>query len=62
MREPQGYRQTLEWLTEQAGGKGWLNPTEVGRILGIDRHTAVKRYGNGIVLPQLALKLTDVKK
>ena len=44
MREPEGYRQTLEWLTEQAGGKGWLTTMDISRILGIDRTNIDKLY------------------
>ena len=60
MREPEGYRQTLEWLTEQAGGKGFISTAEIGRILGMHRVTVAKRYGihNGCALPVLALRLT----
>lgn len=58
MREPEGYRQTLEWLTEQAGGKGWLTTMDISRILGIDRTTVRRRYGTGgMALPMLAMKL-----
>ena len=61
MREPEGYRETLEWLTEKAEGKGWLTATEAGRILGIDRTTAKRRFGitGGCALPVLAMKLAQ---
>lgn len=65
MREPEGYRQTLEWLTEQAGGKGWLSKTEISRILHMDRSTVTRRFGvssNGIALPVLAMKLAQQSK
>ena len=58
MREPEGYRQTLEWLTERAGGKGWLTTMDISRILGMDRKTVTRRYGSGgMALPVLAMKL-----
>ena len=59
MREPEGYRATLEWLTERAGGKGVLSAAEIGRVLGIDRHTVVRRYGisGPTALPVLAMRL-----
>lgn len=61
MREPKGYRQTLEWLTEQSGGKGWLNATDISRILGMDRTTVKRRFGvtGGSALPVLAMKLAQ---
>ncbi len=64
MREPEGYRQTLAWLTEQSGGKGWLNATEIGRLLGIDRSTVKRRFGinGGCALPVLAMKLAQESK
>jgi len=60
MREPKGYRQTLEWLMEQAG-KGWLSTAEIGKILGVDRKTVTRRFGisNGCAVPVLAMKLTE---
>lgn len=59
MREPDGYRQTLAWLTEQAGGKGWLHTTEIASLLGVSRSTVAKRFGisGGCALPVLAWKL-----
>ena len=64
MREPEGYRQTLAWLSEQAEGKGWLNVTEIGRILGLDRSTVRRRFGisGGCALPILAMKLAQESK
>ena len=63
MREPQGYRETLEYLTTQTG-KGWLSTTEIATILGIDRHTVNKRFGikSGCALPILAMKLAQESK
>jgi len=64
MREPAGYRTTLAWLTELAGGKGWLSTSEIGRILGVSRQTVVRRYGisGGCALPILAMKLAQEGK
>ena len=61
MREPSGYRQTLEWLTEQTEGKGWLSTTDIAALLQIDRHTVSRRFGinNGCALPILAMKLAQ---
>ena len=61
MREPDGYRQTLEFLTEKADGRGWLSTSEIARILGINRETVVKRFGihRGCAVPVLALKLAQ---
>jgi len=59
MRELEGYRPTLEWLTEQAEGKGWLSTTEIATLLGVDRTTVVRRFGihNGCALPVLAMRM-----
>ena len=59
MREPDGYRQTLEYLQTQTG-KGWLSTTEIAALLGVDRKTVARRFGitRGCALPILALKLT----
>ena len=61
MREPEGYRQTLEWLTERAGGKGWVTAEDVSKILGVSRQTVARRFEihNGCALPVLALKLVQ---
>ena len=60
MREQPGYRQTLEWLTEQTG-KGWLSTTEIATLLGLDRKTVNKRFGvtRGCALPVLAMKMAQ---
>ena len=59
MREPEGYRQTLEWLTERTEGKGWLNAVEIAEILGVTRQTVTRRWDihGGCALPVLAMKL-----
>lgn len=44
MRESENFRPILERLDEKAPGKELLNQTEVGKILGIYRCTAAKRY------------------
>jgi len=64
MREPDGYRQTLAWLTERSDGKGWLSTSEIGKLLGISRQTVVRRYGisAGCALPILAMKLAQEGK
>ena len=64
MREPPGYRETVAWLTERAGGRGWLSTTEVATILGLDRHTVNKRFGirRGCALPILAKKICEESK
>lgn len=61
MREPEGYRQTIEWLTEQTNGKGWLSTTEIASVLGVDRHTVTKRFGisRGCALPVLAKRMVE---
>lgn len=61
MREPNGYRQTLEWLTEQTDGKGWLRLSEIADLLGLDRKTVRSKFGidgGGCALPVLAMKMT----
>ena len=64
MREPEGYRQTLEFLTERTDGKGWLSTSEIATLLGVDRHTVCRRFGirKGCALPVLARKLCEVSK
>lgn len=61
MKEIPGYRQTVEYLTEQTGGKAWLTTAEVARLLGVDRHTVNKRFGikNGCALTVLALRMVQ---
>ena len=63
MREPEGYRQTLEWLTKRTGGKGWLNAVEIAEILGVTRQTVTRRWDihGGCSLPVLAMKLTKAR-
>ena len=63
MREPDGYRSTLEWLTERTG-KGWLSTVEIATLLGVDRHTVSRRFGinSGCALPILARKLCEESK
>ena len=64
MREPDGYRQTLAWLTEQSGGKGWLSTAEISRLLKVDRGTVVRRFGinSGCALPVLAMRMAQESK
>ena len=64
MRELEGYRQTLEWLSERAKGRGWLSTAEIARILGIDRDTVVRRFGvrRGCALPILAKRMSEESK
>ena len=64
MREPEGYRQTLEWLTGQTNGKGWLSTSEVAALLGVDRHTVCRRFGirKGCALPVLARRMVEESK
>lgn len=64
MKEPIGYRQTLEYLSEQANGKAWLTVTDISKLLGVDRHTVSRRFGinSGCALPVLAMKLTQESK
>lgn len=59
MREPDGYRETLSWLADQTGGKGWLSTTEIADVLKISRQTVTRRFGvtKGCALPVLAMKL-----
>ena len=60
MREPEGYRQCVEWLREQTD-KGWLNVSDIARLLKIDRDTVRRRFGisRGCALPVLAMKLAQ---
>ena len=44
MRESEDFRPILERLDERAPGVELLSQTQVGRILGICRQTAAKRY------------------
>ena len=64
MREPDGYRQTLAWLGEQTGGKGWLSTSDIARLQGVSRQTVVRRFGinSGCALPILAMKLARESK
>ena len=64
MREQPGYRETVQWLTEQAGGKGWLKTSDVAKLLGLDRDTVVRRFGirRGCAIPVLAQKLCEESK
>ena len=64
MREPDGYRQTLAWLMERTGGKGWLSTTEIARILGVTRQTVTRRFGisSGCAVPVLAMRLAQESK
>lgn len=64
MREPDGYRETLEWLTEANAGKGWISTSDIARVLGVSRQTVARRFGinNGCALPVLALKLAKESK
>lgn len=65
MREPQGYRETVQWLTEQTNGKGWLRLSEIAEILGLDRKTVRSKFGidgGGCALPVLAMKMTRESK
>ena len=59
-REKEGYRDNLESILAFTGGKHLLNATAVGNYLGIDRHTAQRRFGvtrDGITAEALARKL-----
>ena len=64
MREPEGYRQTLEFLTERTDGKGWLSTSEIAALLGVDRHTVCRRFGikRGCALPVLARRMVEESK
>ena len=65
MREPEGYRQILEWLTVQTGGKGWLTVADISRTLHMDRETVKRRFGvpgGGCALPALAMKMAQQSK
>ena len=64
MREPEGYRETLAWLTEQTKGKGWLSTAEIARVLGVSRQMVVRRFGlnSGCTLPVLAMRLARESK
>lgn len=61
VREPEGYRQTLEFLTERVDGKGWLSTSEIARVLGVSREMVTTRFGirKGCAVPVLALKLAQ---
>ena len=64
MREPEGYRETLAWLTEKCEGKGWLSTAEIARVLGVSRNTVIRRFGfnAGCTLPVLAMRLARESK
>lgn len=64
MKEPKGYRETLEFLNEKVGGKTWLSVTEISRVMGIDRSTVNRRFGihKGCGLPILAMKICEETK
>lgn len=61
MRENANYRPTLEWLTEQTNGRGWLSNAEIARLLKIDRDTVRRRFGiyKGCAVTILARKLCE---
>jgi len=61
VKEQPGFRETVEWLTEQTNGKGWLTTTEIASVLGLDRHTVTKRFGisRGCALPVLAKRMVE---
>lgn len=42
--EKTDYRETLEWLKEQFGGKVLLSVSDVAAAFGCDRRTAKSRY------------------
>lgn len=64
MREPEGYREILMWISERTDGKGWLSTTEVARLLGVTRQTVTRRFGisSGCAVPVLAMKLANESK
>ena len=64
MREPNGYRETLEYLSERTGNKGWVTVTEIARILKVDRSTVNRRFGiyKGCALPVLAMRICEESK
>ena len=59
MREKEGYRDVLADILEFTGGKRLLTASEAAAYCGIDRRTAIKRFGikDGIAAPVLARKL-----
>lgn len=61
MREPEGYRQTLEFLTERTDGKVWLSTTEIATLLGVDRHTVCRRFEihKGCAITVLAKRMVE---
>lgn len=61
MKELDGYRECLAWLTEQTDGRAWVSTTEIAQILGVHRDTVKRRFGiaKGCALPILAQKLTQ---
>ena len=61
MREKPGYRDILEDILQWSGGKRWLTATEAAAYCGIDRRTAVKKFGikDGIAAPILARRLRE---
>ena len=60
MREPEGFRETVQWITEQTG-KGWLTNTEIANLLGVDRKTVKRRFGisNGCAVTVLAKRMVQ---
>lgn len=61
MRESANYRPTLEWLTEQTNGKGWLSNAEIARLLKIDRDTVRRRFDihKGCAITVLAKRMVE---
>ena len=64
MKEPDGYRQCLEWLNEATNNKAWLTVADISRLFGIDRHTVNRRFGikSGCALPILAKRMVEESK
>lgn len=64
MKEPTGYRETLEYLSERTENKGWVTVTEISRILKVDRSTVNRRFGiyKGCALPVLAMRICEESK
>ena len=60
MREPKGYRETLEYLSARTD-KAWLSATEIAALMGVDRSTVSRRFGihKGCALPLLAWKMCE---
>ncbi len=60
-REREAYRDILEDMLRYFGEKRLLTAADVAKYLGIDRRTAVKRFGittSGISAPALARKMS----